>query len=443
MKQTVSVVGLGKLGLPLAASFAHKGISTIGVDVNEQVVNSINQGKAPFYEPQLDDFMQRLGGSKLKATLDHKEAIVNTDVTFVLVATPSMADGSFSNHQVESALKSLSEAFAEVDKEYHVFVISSTVVPGSVTESFIPIIEKYSGKKLGADFDVCFDPDFVKLGSVIHDFLNPELIIIGETSQRAGAIVERIHTTIVDNEPKISHMSIVSGEIAKITLNAYITMKISFANTVANICEKIPGADVDAITSGIGVDKRISPYFFKGAMPFGGTCFPRDTKAFISIAERYENDALIVKAVESINQYQHTKLAQKVMELSAKRSTKTIGVLGLAFKPTTPVIIESPAIKLIEELLQEEYSVIVYDPLAMENTKAVFGDKIVYADSVEKCLQSAPVNVVTLADKNIKKKVEAFVPQSSILVYDCWRAIDPAQLDSNIEYVALGYYSEN
>ena len=443
MKKKVSVVGLGKLGLPLAASFAHKGIPTIGVDLNEEFVNNINQGKAPFYEPELDDFIKRLGGSKLKATLDHKEAIESTDVTFILVATPSMPDGTFSNHQIKSALKSLSKAFAEVEKDYHVFVISSTVVPGSVDGSFIPFIEKHSGKKLGTDFDVCFDPDFVKLGSVIHDFLNPELIIIGETSERAGKIVEEIHTTVVDNEPSISHMSIISGEIAKISLNAYITMKISFANTLANLCEKIPGSNVDDITSGIGVDKRISPYFFKGAMPFGGTCFPRDTTAFIRISEQYQNDAHIIKAVERVNQYQHDKLAQEILELSAEQSTKTVGVLGLAFKPTTPVVTESPAIKLIENLVEKGYEIIAYDPLAIENTKTVFGDKITYADTVEECLNAAPLHVVTIADKGITQEIEKTTPESPTLIYDCWRAIDQNQLADNITYIALGAHREN
>ena len=244
MGEKVSVVGLGKLGLGLALTIADSGIETLGVDLNEDVVNKVNEGITPIIEPQYQELLEKLHG-KFTATLSHQEAIEKTDITFILVATPSIGDGSFSNRYVLSALKSLSEAFGKSDKKHHLFVISSTVVPGSTDKEFIPQIEKHSGRKYIEDFDVCFDPDFVALGSVVKDFKNPDIVIIGQSSEEAGKRIEALHHQMCDNEPQITRMSIISGEVAKVSLNAYITMKISFANSVANLCEQIDGTDVD------------------------------------------------------------------------------------------------------------------------------------------------------------------------------------------------------
>ena len=298
---------------------------------------------------------------QFRATLSHAEAIEKTDITFVLVATPSIGDGRFSNRFVKSALKSLAEAFGKSKKKNHLFVISSTVVPGSTDKTFIPLIEQFSGKKYKKDFDVCFDPDFVALGSVIKDFKNPDLVIIGESSPEAGARVEALHHQMCENEPKIARMSIISGEVAKVSLNAYITMKISFANTVANLCERIEGTDVDAITSAIGHDKRISPFYFRGGLAFGGTCFPRDTKAFMTISRQHDLNPILLSAVEDVNVEQNKHLA-KVVETHLGAENK-VSILGVAFKDKTPVTEESPAIHLIQELVIDDVFVTVYDPL--------------------------------------------------------------------------------
>ena len=440
MTERLSLIGLGKLGLCLAACFAEKGFETIGVDIEERVVNSVNQGKAPWFEPQLDDFLARHGGKTLRATLHHREAIEKTDITFVLVATPSNPDGSFSNRFVESALRSLSEALKESKKEHHLFVISSTVMPGSIESSFIPLIEQYSGRKLNQGFSVCFDPDFVALGKVIKDFLNPDLVVIGETMPESGARIEAIHRQMCENNPTISRMSITSAELAKVCLNAYITTKISFANSLANLCEKIPGSDVDAITSAIGVDRRISPYYFQGGLAFGGTCFPRDTSAYIMVADKFDVQADIIHAVERVNQYQNQHLIEMVLQELEICENKTVGVLGLAFTGNTPVIVESPAIKLIVELLGHDIRVIAYDPLAIENARSVFGSAVEYVETAETCLEHAGLVVLTLRNVEIKKAVESFVPTNPFTVVDCWRMIDLNKLNKSIKLTPLGRF---
>lgn len=443
MNERLSVVGLGKLGLCLAACFAEKGFDVLGVDIEEQVVEKVNQGRAPWFEPGLDELLAKHGGKALQATTRHREAIERTDITFILVPTPSNPDGGFSNRFIEAALRSLGDALRESDKDHHLFVISSTVMPGSTESVFIPLLEKHSGRKLNDGFSVCYDPDFVALGNVIKGFLRPDLVVIGESSPEAGARVEAIHRQMCENEPAISRMSIINAELAKVCLNAYITVKISFANSVANLCERIPGADVDAITRAIGMDRRISPYYFQGGLAFGGTCFPRDTKAYLTVADRYGVQAEIVHAVERVNQYQNHHLVEVVLHELDKLENKTVAVLGLAFTSNTPVVVESPAIKLIGELLKYDIHVVAYDPLAIDNARTLFGSAVEYVHSAESCLSQADLAVITLRSMELKRAVENYVPNHLLTVVDCWRIIDPGKLEaSRVRYVALGRASE-
>lgn len=440
MNESVSIVGLGKLGLGLALCFASSGIQTLGIDVNEDVVGAINNGKSPHIEPEYQELIDNSGENFLAST-SHAEAIEKTDITFVLVATPSIGDGRFSNRYVKSALRSLSEALSKSNKAKHLFVISSTVVPGSTERTFIPLIEQYSGRKYKDGFDVCFDPDFVALGTVVKDFRNPDLVVIGESSREAGDRIEALHARICENEPKIARMSLISAEVAKVSLNAYITMKISFANTVANLCERIPGADVDAITNAIGADKRISPYYLRGGLAFGGTCFPRDTKAFMTISRQYDLEPLLMSAVEDVNNQQNKHLADLVK--SHLSEEKKISILGVAFKDKTPVIEASPSVALIQELVIDDVDVTIYDPLAMESSKLVFDDEISYAASIEDCLKSSPVCVVTLLSKAYKEAIENFETEVPLTVIDCWRQIDRSKLDRNIRLVQVGSSNSN
>lgn len=439
MNQRLSVIGLGKIGLCLAACFAEKGFKTLGVDTEERVVENVNKGLTPWFEPGLDELLARHGSKALRATLHHEEAIAQTDITFVLMPTPSNPDGSFSNRFIESALRSLGGALAESKKDYHLFVISSTVMPGSTDSVFIPILEKYSGRKVNQGFGVCYDPDFVALGNVINGFLRPDLVIIGETSSEAGVQVEAIHRQVCENEPYTAHMSIISAEIAKVCLNAYITTKISFANSIANLCEHIPGADIDAITKAIGTDKRISPYYLQGGLSFGGTCFPRDTRAYITLAKKYGVQADLIRAVEQVNKYQDQHLAEVVLREVKEIENKTVGILGLAFTLNTPVVTESPAIKLIKELLKHDLRILVYDPLAIDNTRTIFGSAIEYVHSAESCLAKAGLVVLTLRDKELRQAVETYSPRESLTLIDCWRMLEPTKLNKQIQYIGLGW----
>jgi UDPglucose 6-dehydrogenase len=317
-------------------------------------------------------------------------------------------------------------------------------MPGSTEGDFIPLLEKHSGRKLNDGFSICYDPDFVALGNVIKGFLRPDLVIIGESSSEAGARVEAIHRQICENNPAISRMSIINAELAKVCLNVYITLKISFANSISNLCEQIPGADVDIITRAIGADRRISPYYFQGGLAFGGTCFPRDIKAYLSLAEKYGVQAELVHAVERVNQYQNQHLINIVLREVEQLNNKTVGVLGLAFTANTPVITESPAIKLINELIKHDIRVVAYDPLAIDNVRAIFGSAVEYVHSVDSCLSKADIVVVTLRNPEFKLAIENYNPNRKFTIVDCWRLIQPEKLNSQVKYIALGtgkYYT--
>jgi len=441
-KKKISIIGLGRLGLALAVSFALRGFKTIGVDIKENIVNSINRGMSPIIEPGLQEFISKKNPN-LKASLSHEEAINKTDISIVLVATPSDSRGNFSNIYVEKALKSLAKCLKKSRKNYHLFIISSTVMPGSVEEKLIPLIEKYSGRKLNVGFGICYIPDLVALGSVISDFLNPDLVIVGESDNFAGNQIISVYKKLCKNKPQINRMPIISAEISKVVLNNYITIKMSFANALANLCEKIPGADVDLITRTIGVDKRISPYYLKGGLSFGGTCFPRDTRAIKRLSKKYNCQTELIEVVEKINEFQDKHLVDIVLRnLSSVRERK-ISILGLSFKPNTPVIVESPAVKLIHKLLKKRVEITVYDPLAMNNTRNIFGDKIQYAKSIKDCLSSSSLWVITTPDKKFKNIDNSFVTNNSTVIIDCWRILMPQKFSGKVRYIKWGYHQNN
>ena len=433
----LSVIGLGKLGACSAACLAAKGFEVVGVDINKEFVDAINSGKAPVYEPRLQDLIDESKG-RLKATQDYDEVIKNTEITFLIVPTPSSKDGYFSDKYLKDALKHLSAALGKANKKYHLFVMTSTVSPGTIEESLIPLIEAASGKKLNKDFGVCYNPEFIALGSVITDFLNPDMVLIGESNKDAGNKLAEVYKVVCENKPYVARMSIISAEIAKISLNSYITMKISYANTLANICEAIPNANIDDITKALGADKRISPYYLKGGLSYGGPCFPRDNRAFASFANKYGYDARLAKATDEVNDFQVKNLIDRILAILTENNC-IVSVLGLSYKPNTTVIEESPAIKIIEELLKaKDLEIIAYDPLALDNARAYLGDNILYASSVKECLSESSVCIITTPHAEFKAIDASYIAHNPTFIVDCWRMLDTSKLGNKVKYIALG-----
>ena len=414
----ISVIGLGKLGSCFATSFAYRGFRVLGLDINEKIVNDINNYKSPFLEPNLQELINK-SKKRLKATTNPKEVFNFSDIFFIIVPTPSKKDGSFSNEYIKRAIKPLVNELKN-SKQFKIFVITSTVSPLSIQDEIIPFIEKNSSKKFNKDFTVIYNPTFIAIGDIIKGILEPDLVLIGENDKKIGDIIENIWKKVCVNNPQIGRMSIVSAEITKIAINSYITTKISFANMLGNICEKIPGAEIDKITQAMGADKRIGRYYLKYGPAYGGPCFPRDNRAFAHFAKtKAKIDALIPLSAHKINEFQTKFQKEKILKLIKENKINSLSILGLAYKTKTYVIEESASIKLIQELLKNKnLKITVYDPidLAIEETKKIFGNKINYAKSLNEATKNKLI--ILMLPYEVFKKIKKL---KNKIILDLWR----------------------
>jgi len=295
----VSVIGLGKLGAPMAACIAARGFAVTAVDLDAQKVDCIKRGVAPVKEPDLERLLSE-AGSNLKAATDVREAVSTSDATFIVVATPSEDGGGFSLRYVLPVCEAIGRALS-TRQGYHLVVLTSTVMPGSTGGAVRAELERTSGKKCGADFGLCYGPEFIALGTVIRDFYNPDFLLIGESDVRAGNALAEMYKTICKNSPPVARMNFVNAEITKLAVNTYITTKISYANMLARLCEKISGADVNVVTDALGLDTRIGAKYLKGAVSYGGPCFPRDNRALASLAARMGASSGLAEATDLFN----------------------------------------------------------------------------------------------------------------------------------------------
>ena len=435
--ERISVIGLGKLGACMAATMASRGAHVIGVDVNSSTVETINAGRAPVMEPGLAD-MVAANRDRLRATTDFEAAVADSQLTFMVVPTPSDPTGGFSIRYAEQAAREIGRALKR-KTEYHLIVLTSTVLPGPTEYGILPAVEEESGKKCGKDFGLCYNPEFIALGSVLHDLLNPDCILIGESDEQAGSALQQWYGGYCVNQPPVERMNFINAELAKISVNAYVTMKITFANMLAAICEELPGADVDTVTAAVGRDSRIGQRYFTGALGFGGPCFPRDNKALASMALSLNAPATLVEATDRMNQKLLDRQVERVQNLL--RPGITVGVLGLAYKPNTNVVEESQGIALAQSLAESGSVVAVYDPLALDNARAVLKDTVQYMNSAVECLRSADVVILTLPLDEFRTLKAADFPRRKrrTVVLDCWRVLANTLAGCDwIHYIALG-----
>lgn len=434
----ISVFGLGKLGFPMVACFASKGYRVIGYDISPETVKSVNERKPLIYEPGLAELVKKSGD--LSATSDYRYAIENSDITFIIVPTPSQEDGSFSTKYVESAVEQIAIGLKN-KSNFHIVVITSTVLPGATEGVIKPLLEKVSGKKCGKDFGLCYSPEFIALGSVIRDFTNPDVILVGESDTKSGESLSKIYQTVCNNNPPIVRTTIYNAELAKISLNAFVTMKITFANTLAELCERIPGGDAEAVSRLLGFDSRIGRKYLSGALAYGGPCFPRDNKAFASVARKIGCEAKLAEATDMENEHQNERIVALVKQRIGGVKAKKIAILGLTYKADTDVIEESAAIKIAGTLLQEGARLSVYDPAGMGNARKILGEKgIRYADSVRECLQDAHFCILATPWKEFKSlKPEDFTAtMKQPVLLDCWRIFDHNEFSQKMAYLAIG-----
>ncbi len=415
--EKVSVVGLGKLGVCLAVCLARRGFEVFGTDSDLRVCELLKQKKSQVREPRLTELLEQYG-HKITLSNSADKIVSESDISFIILPTPSTPDGSFSNAFLVNALKVLAQALKKKDG-YHLFVIVSTVSPLSVEKELIPVLEAHSGKKAHKEFGICYSPEFIALGDVINGILNPDMILIGEGDKKAGDVLEGIYRQLSENNAPFARMNIVSAEIMKISLNAYITMKLSYVNTLGNICDRIGGADVDSITGALGLDRRISPKYLRYGPAFGGPCFPRDNRAFQHFARQVGIEAPLSEATDKVNAAQSERLLERVAKLIGNGKNDVVALYGLAYKPHTPVTEESPSVSLIRLLLERypDIRIQVYDEVAT----GVTNDRIRYCNSFEDLLESA--TVLALMFPLRESKYKQLIRNSSIPLIDCWRSV--------------------
>jgi UDPglucose 6-dehydrogenase len=382
----VSFVGLGKLGLPLACCLVQSGNKILGVDKNEYVLDILNKGELPFYEPGLSNIFPHV--NFIGFTDSYQRAIDETDVTIILVNT-QLGDNGYSSEFVEDVLTDLSLNLKKSNKEKHTIILSSTVLPGTI-KKLIKLVEKISGRKYGEGFGFSYVPDFVKLGSVIYDFKNPEFFLVGANNQDDIVLTQSIWYEFHQNNPPKKVLTLEEAEISKVALNAYIVNKITFANFLGQLCEGIDNVNVHNITKTIGIDKRISPHFFGYGTPYGGTCFPRDTSAFIKFAKDRKKRAKNLIFAEEVNEMVYKSILDKV------KCYKKVGVLGISFKPNSPVTIGSPSARLIGDLIDCGSEVNGYDRI--KETYQNLDADINLFESAQECIHNSDIVVIMHPD---------------------------------------------
>ncbi|HEV2987904.1 MAG TPA: nucleotide sugar dehydrogenase [Candidatus Angelobacter sp.] len=432
----ISVVGLGKLGAVLAAVAAGRGHHVTGVDIDPAVVNAVNTGVAPVQETGLDDLLAR-NVERISATTQMESAVACSDITFVVVPTPSKPDGMFSLEFVLPAVRSIASVLRNSTK-YHLVVVSSTVMPGAMESSIVPAMEHLSRKKCGLDFGVCYNPEFIALGSVIRDMLNPDMVLIGESDPVSGGILERFYGTLCAGSPPLVRTNFVNAELAKLALNTFVTTKISYANMLAEICERLPGADASTVCAAIGLDSRVGAKYLKGAFGYGGPCFPRDNKAFLALSDHLCVDAALPKATDQINSRQVQRLAGKLLELSPR--PESVSILGMSYKPNTHVIEESQGVMLAQHLLHSGVQVVVYDPAAMPAVRSALKGPAYFASTMEECAAASSVLVIATPWEEFKtlhpRHLRTAPPRP--LVVDWWRILRPAEFLGTADYLGCG-----
>jgi len=377
----ISVIGGGYVGLVTGACFSSLGHDVIIVDIDPVKVQMINAKKPPIYEDQLEDILWKKCGDRLCASTSYK-SISNSDFTFICVSTPPNNDSSANLSNIKSACVSIGMALKEV-RNYHIVVVKSTVPPGTTDTIVCPLVLQ-SAQKTAAEIGFAVNPEFLREGRAVEDFMHPDRIVIGSNDLRAGKQVADAYKNI---KAPVIYTSLTAAEMIKYASNAFLATKISFSNEIGNICKEL-GIDVYEVMKGVGLDQRIGPQFLNAGAGFGGSCFSKDVSSLAVLAGRAGVEPRILRAVLKVNEYQPHRLIALLEKKTGNLRGKRIAVLGLAFKDNTDDVRDSRAILVIQELQKKRARVVAFDPMAVPNMQKIF-PSIVYASSAGEALNGA------------------------------------------------------
>jgi len=391
---SVSVIGMGYVGLCTSAAFASKGIRTVGIDIDEKRIEQIQQGRAPLYEPRLDSMLKKAVRKRLLTATNDISQATHTSSTFLTVGTPSRKDGSIDLTSVERATEELGKALRE-KQSYHLVIVKSTVIPGTTNKTVNPILAKSSSKTIGTNLGLCTNPEFLKEGTAINDTLHPDKIVIGANDKKSADTLKQLYRKFYGkNLPPLILTSPETAELVKYASNAFLATKVSFINTIANMAQSIPGVDVNQVAEAIGRDPRIGPLFLKAGPGYGGSCFHKDLQALINFSEDLRYNPILLRATEGTNEQQAEKVVELVEKLTGPLDQKRIAVLGLAFKKDTDDIREAASLRVITLLLKKGAQVIAYDPLAIPNARKQLGETVEFAKDEHSALKGADCCIV-------------------------------------------------
>ena len=420
----LSVVGSGYVGTTIAACFADLGHDVVNVDIDEEIVAAINNAEAPIHEDGLPELLEKHAGddstNRLRATTDYAE-IIDTDVTFFCLPTPQNDDGSIDLSIMEAGAERLGETLAD-KSDWHTVIVKSTVVPGSTEDVITPILEEASAKTAGEEFGVGMNPEFLREGTAVVDFLNPDKVVLGADDDRALADMHEVFDPLIERtQSPVVETNTRTAEMIKYANNSFLAAKVSLINDIGNICKEL-GVDAYEVADAIGLDDRIGEQFLRSGLGWGGSCFPKDTAAIRAAARAENYHPLMLDAATEINDQQPKRLLS-LMDDHLDVQGKRVAVLGLAFKPGTDDVRNSRAIPVIEGLQQRGAEVVAYDPIAAENMREHFPD-IQYAEIPGAALNGASAALIVTDWEEITALDEEFDAMATPVVVDGRRAID-------------------
>jgi UDPglucose 6-dehydrogenase len=442
----VSVFGLGYVGLATALCLANKGHLVTGIDSDERRVRQLDQGIAPFFEPKIESYLKRAIDEEYFRVTNDSSSNAESDLAYVCVGTPTKHGGGIDLSFIESAAEDIGISLRKREA-YQLIVIKSTVTPGTASNVVRPILERESGKTCPTGFGLCSNPEFLREGHAIQDTEVPDRIIIGSADMNAATKLERFYSEYYGAglAPVIMTRH-ENAELIKYANNAFLATKVSFINTIANIAERIPGADVTTVAKAIGLDKRIAPEFLRAGIGFGGSCLPKDLSALMAFGEEVGYNTRLLAEVQAVNREQISKpityLKHKLNTLKGKK----IAILGLAFKPETDDLREAPSISIINDLVKEEAQVTVYDPRAEMIAKSIFGSQIAYATSARESLRAANGAVlVTEWEEFTHLTPQDFLElMEDPIVFDGRRLLEPGRMrEAKLQFDAIGLGRES
>ena len=434
-KRKIAVIGLGKIGFPLAVCLAHKGCTVVGVDADPTRLATIRLRRSPIDEKDVRQLLRRVG-RRLTLEMDTEKAIFLADATFLVLPTQQADAGGFTPEHLLSACKTIGRVLAHT-KRYHLIVIVSTVLPGWTGGILQTALEHVSGRRAGIDFGLCYWPAFVALGKTVEGFLAPDFTLIGESDPVAGMRLERLITRKREQPSPIVRTNFVNAELAKLALNTYVSTKISFANLLAQMCEPLPGANVDVVTSVLELDRRVGRGYLTAGLSYGGPCFPNDVPAFAAVARELGAPDALADATDVVNKEVISRLFGLIQRTTPRDCT--VGICGVSFKPDTGASDGSPGLLIAEQLEAAGYSVLVYDPHSKGHA-GEWKNRFKAAGSFEDCIRRSATIVLALPDDEFSRLDPEFLRSHGgrRTVIDCWRILDPEKLAAVVHYHALG-----